>query len=300
MYLLTKATLTNFSIVKTHLRKGKKGTYVVKEFDRKNRIKKLLTTAALTTAGIASIGLLGVGGYKAIQAKTLKNIPKSVDWVKNNFSKYSDEMILTAKEAKQKSAVIALPGLFTDENEAIVSMINKNLKYKGKAFYNPLQSTIKDLPKSDNVYTQILNNRRYLINRQAQLGYNPTAREAAARAYAFHKNYPDKNIILFGHSWGGNTGNEAAKILEEIPDFDKNKLKMITLGTDHIRLIPKTNIDRADFVDAHDTLGTMFPYEGATKIPRQPDKDKVKAHFLYSYIKNFKQEIRDKLNEWNT
>lgn len=62
MYLLTKPTLTNFNRtkVKSHIRRGKKGTYVVKEFDRKDRRKKLIQNiakAAIVTGIVGAVSM---------------------------------------------------------------------------------------------------------------------------------------------------------------------------------------------------------------------------------------------------
>jgi hypothetical protein len=77
MYLLQKPNLINFGIVKSHLRKSKKGTYLVKQFDRKNRDKK----SFIKGAAVGSISTILIAGAASTLHPTVrKSIFKNIDF----------------------------------------------------------------------------------------------------------------------------------------------------------------------------------------------------------------------------
>lgn len=108
MYLLTKPTLTNFNRtkVKSHTRKGKKGTYVVREFDRKTKLKNILTsnevkTGLTFTAGLLGTTVLGALALKGRYKQGIKASAKYVDNRANELVKEFSEYLLDPKKSRE-------------------------------------------------------------------------------------------------------------------------------------------------------------------------------------------------------
>lgn len=74
MYLLKVSSISTFVKVKSHQRKGKKGTFLVKEFDRKERKKRLVENvikASIVTGLIGAVALTHPAIRTKISAKKI-------------------------------------------------------------------------------------------------------------------------------------------------------------------------------------------------------------------------------------
>jgi len=274
-----------------HMRTTKSGKRVpvkkskVKNTDSKNNISKLLV-------GNIFAASLGIGGFMALRKRTIKKLKDSAKVVKTMADNLDIEDVLkgnSSKRIKKNSAVFTISGLQKKDNPNIINFIKGQGKHKGAIIHNSVDSMeLKGSSPASYIKT--------LVGNQIKLGYNPVARETAARAFTFHKKFPDKNIIFTGHSWGGTTANEASLILKELGVPDKN-IKVMTLGSDSYRLLPKSKVDRLDIVDKLDNKQVLMPFAKSMKDKRAETSQK--AHFLHTYINNYKKEIQEKLKEWS-
>jgi tRNA A-37 threonylcarbamoyl transferase component Bud32 len=115
-------------------------------------------------------------------------------------------------------------------------------------------------------------------------GKNKTSVNLAAQVIAYGDKYPDRQLMMMGHSYGGMVIHEAQEIIRRArPDYEK-RLKSLAFGTQHYGLTES-------FGESHTVGSPADPF--TAKMPTQNLKSfaKVKGHTQGEYFRD--PEVQD-------
>ena len=287
MYLLKKADITNFAKVKSHTRKSKKGTFVVREFDRKDRIKKetinkIKATAIATAVGLPVLSYLAVRGRYRLNMKTTFN----------NAVKKAESIIVDIPN-EAKSVTFAMPGFTGIPNSKIttekIGYILQKTKPKTKVITlenkrfnvnNPLEYTDKNWS-----IKQLVEMPKTVFNTLIKQGRNEEAENMLSQVLAAKRQRPDIHINLFGTSAAGNVVNEVSEHLTTLGI----KHKGITIGTGYYGLTKPSNTIK-NFTNKLDPYTALTPKINTTYTVSG------KNHNMREYLKDTK--IRNEISNY--
>lgn len=283
------------SKVKQYYRRGKKGLVKVKQHQRKKNWKKRAAISVGVMAGLLGTGTLAFMAKKVKYRKNIQRYATSEAVEKRARDMLKDIPDLSASQVKRGTVVIAVPGA--------------NLSEKGANIY---KDYIKRIHGGGKGYTELFNNSitsskgmLEVLKKYAKqafwTGKNPDAENLAARALAFKMKYPDANVILVGHSSGGNIVNDTMLMMGH---RNEPKIKGLTLGMGNHHFSPAAKNNTLHLIDDQDYQANMRGFQFSEKdVPRRkPDKyvaEKedlpyyLKNHSAYYYARAYKKSIND-------
>lgn len=180
MYLLSKE-LAEFAKVKSHTRKGKKGTYVVREFDRKDRLKKQFIKGAVV-GSLTTIMLAGAAAtlhpkvrnvvFKNIDFRTPRILLKrkintnDLNFIQKKSAKTVKTLLTNLTPKRTKSFNVStnkldilkeLSDIQATNSALLTSIPETNRKYKKLQLQNRLISDAFDFSKlEENTYPDLM------------------------------------------------------------------------------------------------------------------------------------------------
>lgn len=276
--------------VKQHFRKGK----IVKASKRKIDKKKLAIKSAI--AASSSLGIAATS-YLVLKGRYRKGYKKSADFAlnlsKNIKVSNLDENInnihfatggLNAKSKDVRTGRIfasKLKKIFSKSENHIIAVdtSKSNTNFLGRDYNNVMEKFYESTASWA---------KPFLIK-----GYNPTSRDLAAEMFAYHKQYPNKNLILHGFSAGSYINTEALNIFKEMGG-NINKVKQVNYVGTYLG-INKPNLNNTlSFASKQDWDYTAkkLPYPNTIWIPNK------KEHSMSEYLEdsNVRKKINDFLN----
>lgn len=287
MYLLTKPKLTNFAKVRSHTRKGKKGIFVVREFDRKDRIKKEPINKTKAASIATAVGL-PVITYLAIRGRYRANMKATF----NNAVKKAESLIVDIPN-EAKSVTFAMPGFTGIPNSKITTdklgyilqktkPTTKVITLENKRFNvnNPLEYTDKNWG-----IKQLVEMPKTVFRTLVKQGRNEEAENMLSQVLAAKRQRPDLDINLFGTSAAGNVVYEVSEHLTSLGI----KHKGITIGTGYYGL-SKPSSTIKNFTHKLDPYTTLIPKINTTYTASG------KNHNMKEYLKDSK--IRNEISNY--
>lgn len=253
--------------VRSYIRKGK----VVRShsrIDTRVRKPKQKKSNNFQKAGVfaAALGVpvLAYAGLRVRYNKGLANsakiaLQKAKGVVPDNLS---------PSDLQKPNVHFAVGGLWYSQ-ESKTSGLFKNLvgrAYKGHTVAVDTSSfnILKTAGPSKNPLKQLLEMQAPGYRALVSKGYNPTARELAAKVYAYQQKYPNQVMTLHGHSSGGFITNETMNILEKM-GTDMSKVKQVTYGANHFGIL-KPAKNSMHVVDVNDWEVGPAGFPNPTKI----------------------------------
>lgn len=254
--------------VKSFLRNGK----VVKAHQRTNKRKK--KRAAKVAGGLAA-GAMVVGvpvaTFAAMKFRYVKGIPKS------------------ARLARAMARKMPVDDLADDVSHVTFTIGGITPKAReGRLIAQSLKKRLKNhhlIPFENKIFKAAsggISPFKELLTASIRLGRNPDSVETAARAYAYHLKYPNKQINFVGHSAGGMISKEAANILERL-GVDRNKIKVVTTGTPDLGFIAPRKGDLNIF--APDDPLRIFAHKDTKFSMRNLNRPGFQEHYVLQYFR---------------
>lgn len=234
-----KAHRRNGKMVKAFRRtdkrhKKQKGKGGVKSHHRRNAL--LVGAAAAGLVGVSGAAYIGmVSRYRAgfrQSAKMAENMSKGIKLGKvKNAQKH---LVFGAGGTWYSEAT----GMISGENVVMTmkraaSRANHGADFKGIPVNNSSYNLLARKPAPKN-FTQI-QYAKDSINTYIQVlrkGRNPAAVEMAANVIAYGDKFPDRQLIMAGHSSGGFIVHEAQEILRIARPEYASRLKSVSIGTE--------------------------------------------------------------------
>ncbi|MBD1995306.1 hypothetical protein H6G00_01505 [Leptolyngbya sp. FACHB-541] len=199
-------------------------------------IPPLAKTAALATA--AAIGISG-GRYLALREKYRANFQESAEMALEQSKKIEPSSV----KERQHTIVLGVGGMGYEEDSAAVRSGDRIANSFRMAFSKDGGKDLKTIAIS-NAESNIPANKSKpedefdravdalkVLGTNLTKGRNDTAVELASQAIAYARKYPDRQIVLAGHSLGGQVVNEAQEILKLAYPEIKPRLKSLSFGS---------------------------------------------------------------------
>lgn len=203
------------SLVKSYRRKSKKGLVLVKEHNRKNNKK------AIVTSIIAGSLALPVLGYIGLKTKARASVVKTLKLARNKAKNIKFNDIPNTS----KSVTFTVEGIKTSLNEKLKDQVENTVS----------NSFVVNIDNSPYRYTPGFNKKISFGRKAATVfpdmyinkGHNEVSTNLLANILALHKQRPDLDINLYGHSAGGVSVQQVSEQLERL----NIKHKFVTVGT---------------------------------------------------------------------
>lgn len=280
--------------VKTFLRKGKR----VKAFRRRQKVKSERDTKkVLINTGISLVGAAAVIGVGTLAYK------QQIKRYRAGFAKSAEQSINIAKsinvgkvKAKQTHIIFGVGGL----SKSIEQQSGETVALTSKRFFSNVKrgEDFKLVPVSSTASNPHVLSGKDLDFFEANVQYyknilkkgrNPTAVDLAANVIAYGDKFPDKTLVMLGHSSGGFAVHEAQEIIRIArPDFEP-RLKSVTFGSENWGATRKFG-ESVTLGSKNDPITKYLPTRDLHRI------DSVKSHFFYDYSSN--PEVQEFLKKY--
>jgi surfactin synthase thioesterase subunit len=195
----------------------------------------------MLAAAVAAAALIGVPTltYLEVRKKYRAGFEKSATMAEER----AKDIAVKPLKARQHTIILGAGGMaYADDSPEVVNgerMITTAKmalsKDKGKDLklipINSKDANISKATKPKNVLEQAKDALKVHYNNVVKHGRNPAAVEMAAQAIAWSDANPDKQIVLMGHSYGGNIVFEAQEILRKSRPNLVDRLKSFAIGS---------------------------------------------------------------------
>lgn len=277
--------------VESYRRNGKLVRAYRRKDNRRKQVKQSNKTRNALLAGAAIAATAGIGG--ATYFKMVKNYRKGFAQSARMAEDMAKDIKLGKVKNAQKNIVFGAGGTWYGEatdmisGEQIImatkragSRTNHAKDFKGVPINNSSYNLLakKKTPKrfvplhyakdAGNVYLQGL-----------KKGRNQSAVEMAANVIAYGDKYPDRQLIMVGHSSGGFIVHEAQEILRVARPEYASRLKSVAIGTEWYGATQSFG-KSVTLASKRDPFTSMFPTRDARFF------DGVKSHSLSNYLKD--------------
>jgi len=260
--------------VKSYVRKGK----LVKQYQRKQ-------DSALVKATIVTASTLGLtaASYLLLKRRYIGNLDKAAKSIKVNPA--------IGKVVNKQDITFVLGG-FTKDSRIKNTDPLAQARYIRAELLTPFERKLHEVIAldhkftTDNIKDDLVNiaDRTKLIAAPLVKGRNDEAVRLAEEIYNWHIKNPSKQINLIGFSIGGNLGRDIEYILRK----KKVNVKLATLGTADLRLVPSNK--HLNIIGSKD-----FNYQYKLKSDNADVIDGLE-HTPDSYISN--ADVKTKLKQY--
>lgn len=302
---LTASTLAAAALLYKKSQKVKPSPYPV-EIEKIAQKKGLkLNNASKAAIATVAIGGISAGGYLAARKRYRDGFPESAAMAEER----AKSIQLGKVKARQKVFLFGVGGAaFKEESASTIS--GERIILAGKlAFSRKKGRDFKSVPIDNSatnyqgnkrgnkaqVLKEVLNN--YWIKHKARR--SQTAVNLAANVIAYADKYPDRSLVMIGHSMGGFDVHEAQEILRVARPELKDRLISFAFGSEYMGFTEPYGEDHT-IGSPHDIFTDKLPTRNLTKFSGVEGHSQSN-YFLDSEVQKFVQDriyrITERLNK---